>query len=117
MWKGTAAILKPNPTSSRAAPIVSSSTLPPPLEAALTIALSEVEAVAPKISAMPYTTKPVENAPSPFSQRTAASFNRHFPGDWPYLALPGMRKEMGSSNWVSPPSRSKRDFPRNVKNL
>ena len=40
------------------------------------------------------------NEPSLFSQRIEASFNRHFPEGWPYLASTGMRKEMESSNWV-----------------
>ncbi len=46
------------------------------------------------------------NEPSPFSWRTAASFNRHFPRVWPFLASSGMRKEMESSNWAPSPRRS-----------
>src|ERR1017187_7079726 len=53
---------------------------------------------APSTSGRP--PKPVGNVPSPFSQRTAASFKTHFPRGWPYLVSSGTRKEMESSNWV-----------------
>jgi hypothetical protein len=45
------------------------------------------------------------NEPSPFSWRTAASFNRHFPRGWPYLASPGCGRKW-SLRTGSPPRRS-----------
>src|SRR5512142_162402 len=64
IWNGTAATLNPSPTMMSAAPTVSNNTLVLPAVAADTILLSAVVPVAPNTSAMPYTTKPVENAPS-----------------------------------------------------
>src|SRR5512142_2447408 len=64
MWNGTAATLNPSPTMMSAAPTVSNNTLVLPAAATATILLSAVVPVAPNTSAMPYTTKPVENAPS-----------------------------------------------------
>ncbi len=69
----------------------------------------------PSISGRPR--KPAANEPWPFSWRTGASFSRHFPRDWPYLASSGMRKEMESSNWVPLLKRSWTRFPKENKNL
>src|SRR6184192_4090664 len=65
MWNGTAATLKPNPTSSSPSPISNIALCCRPSVAICTpIRVRFVVAVAPYTSAMPYSRKPEANAPN-----------------------------------------------------